>query len=118
MSMPQPPVQFAQLTARYPALAEAYDAFGSAVAAAGPLDERAIHLVKLGIGIGMRHEGAVHAHTRKALAAGISPDELRHAAVLAAPTLGWPAMMAAYLWVEDELAERGSERTVTTAGMR
>jgi 4-carboxymuconolactone decarboxylase len=117
MSQPEPPIQFKQLTDRYRDLAAAYRTYGEAATSAGPLDPRSAHLVKLGISIGMRHEGAVHAHTRKALAAGFSPDELRHAAVIAAPTLGWPAMMAAYLWVEDELAGSGEERTVTTEGM-
>jgi 4-carboxymuconolactone decarboxylase len=115
--MVKPPTQFQQLTERYRALGEAYDDFGKAVTHAGPLDERTVHMVKLGISIGLRHEGAVHAHTRKALAAGWSPDELRHAAILAATTMGWPSMMAAYMWVEDELDARGSERTVTTEGM-
>jgi 4-carboxymuconolactone decarboxylase len=114
----QPPVQFEQITERYGDLASAYEEYGKAAAAAGPLDARMVHMVKLGIAIGMRHEGAVHAHTRKALAAGFSPDELRHAAVLAAPTIGWPSMMAAYLWVEDELAASGSSRTVTVEGLR
>jgi 4-carboxymuconolactone decarboxylase len=117
MTRPQPPVQFEQLTERFPELASAYAEYGRAATGAGPLEARMAHLVKLGISIGMRHEGAVHAHTRKALAAGFSPDELRHAALLAAPTLGWPAMMAAYLWVEDELAAAGAARTVTTEGM-
>jgi 4-carboxymuconolactone decarboxylase len=115
--MVKPPTQFEQLTDRYPELREAYDGFGRAVTRAGPLEDRIAHLVKLGISIGMRHEGAVHAHTRKALAAGWSADELRHAAILAASTMGWPNMMAAYMWVEDELAARGSARTVTTDGM-
>ncbi len=117
MLQPKPPIQFEQLTERYPDLAAAYEAYGKAATNVGPLEPRLIHLVKLGIAMGMRHEGAVHAHTRKALAAGFSPDELRHAALLAAPTMGWPAMMAAYLWVEDELAAEGSSRTVTTEGM-
>jgi 4-carboxymuconolactone decarboxylase len=117
MPTPRPPVQFEQLTDRFPELASAYAEYGRAATGAGPLDTRLAHLVKLGISIGMRHEGAVHAHTRKALAAGFSPDELRHAALLAAPTLGWPAMMAAYLWVEDELAASGDRRTVSTEGM-
>jgi 4-carboxymuconolactone decarboxylase len=117
MTSPQPPIQFEQLTDRFPELAAAYAEYGKAATGAGPLEARMAHLVKLGVSIGMRHEGAVHAHTRKALAAGFSPDELRHAALLAAPTLGWPAMMAAYLWVEDELAAAGAARTVTTDGM-
>jgi 4-carboxymuconolactone decarboxylase len=116
--MVKPPTQFEQITDRYRELADAYAEFGKAVTRAGPLDEKSIHLVKLGISIGMRHEGAVHAHTRKAMAAGVSADELRHAAILAATTMGWPNMMAAYMWVEDELAERGSERTVSTEGMK
>jgi 4-carboxymuconolactone decarboxylase len=115
--MVKPPTQFQQLTALYPTMAGAYDEFGRAVTAAGPLDARTSHLVKLGISIGMRHEGAVHAHTRKALAAGWSPDELRHAALLAATTMGWPNMMAAFMWVEDELDSQGSARTVSTDGM-
>jgi 4-carboxymuconolactone decarboxylase len=117
MQKAKPPVQFEQLTARYPEIARAYEEFGRTVTGQGPLEAKLTHLVKLGISIGMRHEGAVHAHTRKALAAGLSADELRHAALLAAPTIGWPAMMAAYLWVEDELQAAGSERTVTTEGL-
>jgi 4-carboxymuconolactone decarboxylase len=115
--MVKPPTQFEQLTARYPTLAEAYGEFGRSVTQAGPLEERLVHLVKLGISIGMRHEGAVHAHTRKALAAGWTPDELRHAAVLAATTMGWPNMVAGYMWVEDELVVYGDGRTVSTEGM-
>jgi 4-carboxymuconolactone decarboxylase len=115
--MVKPPTQFQQLTERYREVGDAYEGFGKAVTRAGPLDERTAHMAKLGISIGMRHEGAVHAHTRKALAAGWSPDELRHVAILAATTMGWPNMMAAYMWVEDELEGRGDERTVSTEGM-
>lgn len=77
-------VQFEQLTSRYPEMAQAYERFGRSATEAGPLEARLIHLVKLGMAIGMQHEGAVNAHTRKALAAGFQPDELRHAALLAA----------------------------------
>jgi 4-carboxymuconolactone decarboxylase len=115
--MAKPPRQFKQLVERYPSLAEAYGGLGEAAKEAGPLDERSACLVKLGIAIGMQHEGATHAHTRKALDAGCAPDELRHAALLAATTLGWPRMMAAYMWVEDELAARGDERVVDTEGL-
>jgi 4-carboxymuconolactone decarboxylase len=117
MDKAQPPLQFEQLTGRYPELARSYDAYGRAATEAGPLEPRLVHLVKLGIAIGMRHEGAVHAHTRKALAAGFAPDELRHAALVAAPTIGWPAMMAAFLWVEDEIDAAGQERKVAAEGM-
>ena len=115
--MAEPTTQYKQFVAAYPDVGAAHNALGAAVTHAGPLDARFVHLVKLGIGIGMQHEGAVHAHVRQALDAGWSPDELRHAAVLAATTLGWPRMIAAFMWVEDELRERGSARRVGTEGM-
>jgi alkylhydroperoxidase/carboxymuconolactone decarboxylase family protein YurZ len=46
-------------------------------------------------------EGAVHSHTRKALNAGATADEIRQAVFLAIPTVGFPTMMAALTWVED-----------------
>lgn len=93
----------------HPEIGAAYQELGRATKADGPLDEREIELVKLGISIGMRHEGAVHAHARKALDAGCTPEELRHAAVLATTTLGFPSMMAAYSWIDDILIEAADD---------
>lgn len=115
--MAEPTRQYKDFVAQFPAVGAAHDALGTALTQAGPLDARAVHLVKLGISIGMQHEGAVHAHTRRALSAGCTADELRHAAILAATTLGWPSMVAAFMWVEDELAAQGGARTVSTEGM-
>ena len=100
----KPPKRFLQFLDDYPDVGKAYRALGSATKDAGPLDDRTAALVKLGIAIGMRHEGAVHAHTRKALSAGASSDEIRHAALLATTTLGFPNMMAALSWAEDVLS--------------
>lgn len=88
---------------QYRSIWEAYDRLGVAVHQHGPLDEKTRELVKLGIAIGARLEGAVHSHIRKALAAGASADEIRHVVLLAIPTTGFPATMAARTWVEDEL---------------
>ena len=115
--MAEPTSQYKQFVADLRVGGDAHNALGAALTNAGPLETRLVHLVKLGIGIGMQHEGAVHAHTRQALDAGWSADELRHAAVLAASTLGWPRMIAAFMWVEDELREHGSARRVGTEGM-
>ncbi|RMF91862.1 MAG: carboxymuconolactone decarboxylase family protein [Nitrospinota bacterium] len=98
--LPEPYRRFQE---EYAQVWRAYDALGSAAHGAGPLDERSRALVKLGIAIGAQHEGAVHSHVRKALDAGVSKDEIRHAALLAVTTLGFPAMMAALTWVEDML---------------
>lgn len=102
----QPPTRFQRFGKKYPAVMQAYQALGEATAEAGPLDAKARALVKLGIATGAWREGAVHSHTRRALAVGCSPDEIRHVVLLATTTLGFPSMMAALTWVEDVLGRR------------
>ncbi len=98
--LPQPYREFLE---NYPEVAKSYEALGTAVHAAGPLDDKTRALVKLSLSVGAQREGAVHSHVRKALDAGVSPEEIRHSVLLALPTLGLPAMMAALTWVEDVL---------------
>jgi 4-carboxymuconolactone decarboxylase len=82
---------------------EAFDNFGKRCYQAGPLEAKVGRLVKLGIAIGAALEGAVHSHTRRALAEGITPEEIRHAVLLAMTTVGFPRTMAALSWVNDLL---------------
>src|SRR4030066_1345742 len=99
--MSQIPKRFQKFTEDYPQVAKAYEELGDAVHRAGPLDEKTRALVKLGISTGARLEGAVHSHARKALAAGVTPEEMKHAVILALPTIGLPSMMAALSWIDD-----------------
>ena len=85
---------------------EAYEALGTALAEAGPLDAKTRALVKLALAAGAWREGAVHSHTRRAREAGCTPDEIRHVILLGTTTLGFPSMMAALTWVEDVLKRR------------
>ena len=84
-------------------IGDAYRQLGFAIHNAGPLSERERTLVKLGIAMGARFEGGVHSQVRKALDAEITPEEIRHAAILGITTLGFPASMANLSWVEDIL---------------
>lgn len=104
--MSKPPKRFREFLDRHQAVGSAYKQLGDATLHAGPLERKTAQLVKLGIAIGMRSEGAVHAHARKALDAGCTAEELRHAALLATTTLGFPSMMAAYSWIDDVLEEQ------------
>ncbi|MHB8377694.1 MAG: carboxymuconolactone decarboxylase family protein [Dehalococcoidia bacterium] len=99
-AIPQP---FQDLTRDYPAVAEAYEALGSAAHDAGPLDERTRRLVKLGIAVGGRLEGAVRAQARFARKAGISNAELDHVILLALTTVGLPSAVSARTWIRDEI---------------
>src|SRR5262245_1743713 len=83
----------------------AYEGLGRACRTAGPLDGRTAALVKLGIAVGSRLEGAVHSHVRRSLAAGWALDACPHGGLLATTTIGFPAMMAALSWVEDVAGE-------------
>ncbi len=87
----------------FPGMADAYEQLGSAAHEAGPLDIKTRQLVKLALAIGARHEGAVHAHTRLAVAAGLNAEAIKHVVALAATTLGMPNAVAAYTWVNDVL---------------
>ena len=100
------PKWFRDFRTHYPEISAASDALGEAVVAAGPLDEKTRELVKLGIALGAGLEGAVHSHVRRASTAGASRDEIRHTALLAVSTVGFPAAMAGFTWVEDVLARR------------
>lgn len=102
--MSQLPESYRRFQVDYTEIWRAYDQLGATVHAAGPLDEKGRALVKLAMAIGAQQEGAIHAHVRKALEAGLSADEIRHVPLLAVPTLGFPTTMAALTWVEDVLA--------------
>lgn len=84
----------------------AYSELGKACAEAGPLDARTRRLVKLALAAAAHSEGAVHSHGRRGLEEGLTPEELRHVALLAVPTLGFPTAVAAYTWIDDVLRTR------------
>ncbi len=106
------PKRYQKFLKDYPEVATAYDALGTAVHSAGPLDAKTRSLIKLAISIGARLEGAVHSHVRKALEQGATADEIRHVVLLTLPTIGFPSMMAALSWVDDVMKEsrRGSKK--------
>ncbi|MCP4589796.1 MAG: carboxymuconolactone decarboxylase family protein [bacterium] len=86
-----------------PEVMKAYEALGEAAKKAGPLDAKSAALVKLALSLAGQLEGASHSAVRKGLEAGCTPDELRHVAMLAVTTLGFPATMRARTWVADTL---------------
>ncbi|TWT92520.1 Carboxymuconolactone decarboxylase family protein [Neorhodopirellula pilleata] len=96
---------------QFPEFMQAYEAMGQAARQAGPLSDREVAMVKLAISIGAGLQGGAHSHCRKALQAGCSPDDLRHVAILAAPTIGFPTMMRAKSWIEDVLNQQPKEKT-------
>jgi alkylhydroperoxidase/carboxymuconolactone decarboxylase family protein YurZ len=98
------PSAYKRFAAAQPRIVEAYEQLSQATLAEGPLDRKTAELVKIGMTVGARLEGATHSHVRRAREAGASADEIRHAVRLAVTTLGFPSMMTALGWVDDVLA--------------
>lgn len=103
MSNQQRPAHNQRLNKQYPDLFEALDRLGTAVKNAGPLDRKIAELIQLGAAAAVQSEGSVHSHTRRALEAGATPEEIRHALLLLVSTIGFPRAAAALSWAEDLL---------------
>ncbi len=97
---PEPPATYTAFTQRFPRLGQAWQLIAEE-GKGGPLDEKTARLIKLGVAVGALREGAVHASVRKALAMGITREELEQVVALATGTLGLPAAVAAYTWIAD-----------------
>ncbi|MCI0556542.1 MAG: carboxymuconolactone decarboxylase family protein, partial [Anaerolineae bacterium] len=101
--MSQPPSTYMEFKRKHPELTRAYEQLGEHCQNAGPLSAKERALAKLAIAVGAGLEGGVHSHTRRALDAGLTPDEIRHAVILSLTTIGFPSMMRNLTWVEDVL---------------
>lgn len=98
-----PPSGAGRFAKDHPDVWEHYKALGKSAAEAGALDSRTRRLLKLALAIGAGSEGAVHSHARQAREEGIAAADVRQVVLLAITTLGFPAAMAAYSWVNDML---------------
>lgn len=97
------PDMYLKLKRRHGGLFAAAEALGQTARQEGPLKEKQIQLIQLAAAAAIRSEGAVHSHTRRALDAGASADEIRHALVVLVSTIGFPSVVAATSWAEDVL---------------
>jgi AhpD family alkylhydroperoxidase len=79
MAKPKPPF-YLLLQKQYPDFFRSLESLGEAARNAGPLDAKTVHLVQLAAAATSRSEGAVHSHTRRAIEAGATPDEVRRSA--------------------------------------
>jgi alkylhydroperoxidase/carboxymuconolactone decarboxylase family protein YurZ len=91
---------------RFPEISETYAELAIRCHNGGPLDEKTRELVKLGIAIGLSSEGAVRSHARRALAAGVTAEGVRHVVLMSLTTAGFHAMIAAMKWVDEVLKKQ------------
>lgn len=96
--LPAPPSKLAEV---HSDVWDRYTELGKACSESGPIDGETKRLVKLALAVGTQSEGAVHSHVRRGLDEGVSPEALKHVAVLSIPTIGFPKAMAALSWIDD-----------------
>lgn len=101
----QPPRRYSEFIDRFPALERAWGTLHEA-GETGPLDPRTQRLVRLAVAIGALREGAVRSGARKAVAQGLSREEIEQLVPLAASTIGLPAAVACWSWILDAMGKR------------
>jgi alkylhydroperoxidase/carboxymuconolactone decarboxylase family protein YurZ len=88
---------FSEFKEEFPEIHEKHEALGKEVhEKGGPLDGKSRWLIKMAISGACNHKRALATHIRKARAAGINEDEIKHALLLLIPTAGFPAFMKSY----------------------
>ena len=108
-SAPELPKAYQLFVERYPKLGQAWELSAEA-GEEGPLDAKTVRLVKLAIAMGALREGAVHANVRKAMAAGISTEEIEQVVALGAGTLGFPSTVALFCWAQDVIGKPSGQQ--------
>jgi len=87
----------------FPEYLEGIERLSEVIKDLGPIDEKRAQLLKLAASVAIKSEVATHNHVKRALEAGASKDEIRHAVVLLSNTIGYPSVMEGLSWVNDIL---------------
>jgi len=99
------PKHYEIMRTKHPDYIAAVETLGKAVRDAGPLDEKTLLMVQLGAAAASHSEGSVLSHARRAMAAGVSLEEIYHALMGLTSTIGFPTVAASMSWVRKNLEE-------------
>jgi 4-carboxymuconolactone decarboxylase len=100
------PKWYAYTKDKHPEFINALEHLGETVRKEGPLDEKTSHLIQLAAAAAIRSEGSVHSHTRRAIEAGATRDEIYHTILLLTSTIGFPTTSAAMSWASDVMEKK------------
>ena len=89
--------------AEFPEAWTAYEQLKNICDRQGPLDQKTVELVKIGISTALEHEGGLVAHISQARKAGATDKEIYHAILLAIGLAGFPAVLAGFRTVREHL---------------
>jgi len=104
MPNPKVPVKhYQELAKNFPNVIAAVETLGAAIREAGPIPEKTAELIQLAGAAASQLEGSVHSHTRRAVQAGATSEEITHTLLLLVSTVGFPKVSAALRWSQDIL---------------
>jgi len=95
------PTQHVRIKKRFNKILTAVNNLGKVIRNAGPIDKKTTHLIQLAGAAAIRSEGSVHSHTRRALEAGATTEEIYHTIILLTSTIGFPTVSAVLSWADD-----------------
>jgi len=110
MSEKSKPSLYKKVSKQFPGVITAVENLGTTLRTAGPLDEKTSHLIQLAGAAAAQSEGSVRSHTRRALQAGASADEIFHALLLLVSTIGFPQAMASMSWAQEIVEKKSKEK--------
>lgn len=87
----------------FPEVWKAYAKLRDACDGQGPLNPKMRELIKIAVEASRGRHGGLVAHLHRAREAGATREEILHAIVLAAPLLGLPDILDAFVTVRDHL---------------
>jgi len=99
------PKHYVSIRDRYQEYSSILGDLGKAVRESGPIEHKNAHLIQLAASAAIRSEGAVHSHTKRAIEAGASPEEVYQALLLVTSIIGFPNVAAAISWADDVIEE-------------
>lgn len=92
---------YINLKEQHAELIQAVEALGSAARKSGPLDEKTVQLIQLGAAAAIGSKGSLRSHALRALEAGATQEEVRHAIIVLTSTIGFPTVAAALARMDD-----------------
>ncbi len=93
---------FTRFKAEFPEVYAKHEALGKEIHEhVGPLTEKTRWLIKIAISAACNHKRALATHIKKAKAAGVADEEIKHALLLLIPTAGFPTFMKAFAVLES-----------------
>ncbi len=77
-----PSKHYQKMSKMFPQVLAAVENLGTTVREAGPLDNKTAELIQLAVAAANQSTGSVHSHTRRAIEAGATEQEIYHSLLL------------------------------------